>query len=144
MTARAGICPSDGRGAEDTGNFVNAMAGAATQVSIVTTNGAAGRFGVTVSAFASVSAEPPLVLVWINSKNPAITVIEQNDSFCVNLLGQDQSPLADCFAGRPGIHRPYDFTSADWAAGATGAPVLLDATASFDCRVETVYTAGTH
>lgn len=124
--------------------FVAAMAGAATQVSVVTTDGRAGRFGVTVSAFSSVSAEPPLVLVCINRRSPAIAAIEANTAFCVNLLGDDQAEIANCFAGRPGALTPYDFTCADWNRATTGAPVLATALASFDCTVETAYDAGTH
>ncbi|MFD1160142.1 flavin reductase family protein [Roseovarius aestuarii] len=129
---------------ENPDRFIAAMAGAATQVSVVTTDGRAGRFGVTVSAFSSVSAEPPLVLVCINRRSPAIAAIEANDAFCVNLLGDDQSEIANCFAGRPGGLTPYDFTCADWRSAATGAPVLTGAIANFDCTVEATYDAGTH
>lgn len=124
--------------------FIAAMAGAATQVSVVTTDGRAGRFGVTVSAFSSVSAEPPMVLVCINRRSPAIAAIEANNAFCVNLLGDDQAHIANCFAGRPGAIAPYDFTCADWDQATTGAPVLSGAIANFDCTVETAYDAGTH
>ena len=129
---------------ENPDRFIAAMAGAATQVSVVTTDGSAGRFGVTVSAFSSVSAEPPLVLVCINRRSPAISAIEANDAFCVNLLGDDQTHIANCFAGRPGDIAPYDFACADWDRSTTGAPVLSDAIANFDCTVETSYDAGTH
>ena len=124
--------------------FIAAMAGAATQVSVVTTDGPARRFGVTVSAFSSVSAEPPLVLVCINRRSPAIAAIEANNAFCVNLLRDDQADVANCFAGRPGDIAPYDFTCAAWQNAATGAPVLTGAIANFDCTVETTYDAGTH
>ena len=124
--------------------FIAAMAGAATQVSVVTTDGPAGQFGVTVSAFSSVSAEPPLVLVCINRNSPAIAAIKANGSFCVNLLGDDQTEIANCFAGRPGNVAPYDFGCADWDVAQTGAPVLAQALANFDCTVETAYDAGTH
>ncbi len=124
--------------------FIAAMAGAATQVSVVTTDGTAGRFGVTVSAFSSVSAEPPLVLVCINRRSPAIAAIEANNAFCVNLLRDDQAEIANCFAGRPGDIAPYDFACAAWGVATSGAPVLADATANFDCTVEATYDAGTH
>ena len=57
-------------------DFVAAMGLAATGVSVVTTDGPAGRFGLTVSAVSSVSAEPPLVLVCINRKSPAMAAVE--------------------------------------------------------------------
>ena len=129
---------------ENPDRFIAAMAGAAAQVSVVTTDGPAGRFGVTVSAFSSVSAEPPLVLVCINRRSPAIDAITANDAFCVNLLRDDQADIANCFAGRPGALTPYDFACTDWQTAHTGAPVLSGATANFDCTVETAYDAGTH
>ncbi|MEM7177118.1 MAG: flavin reductase family protein [Pseudomonadota bacterium] len=129
---------------ESTENFLSAMAGAATQVSVVTTDGAAGRFGVTVSAFASVSAEPPLLLVCINRASPAVQAVEENGCFGVNLLGQGHTHIANCFAGRPGAHAPYTFGCANWHDGATGAPLLETASAAFDCLIESAYDAGTH
>ncbi len=59
-------------------------------------------------------------------------------------MGDDQSDIANCFAGRPGAIAPYDFACADWQGAATGAPVLTGAIANFDCTVETTYDAGTH
>ena len=140
MTVMPRMSPAD----ESPDRFVAAMAGAATQVSVVTTEGSAGRFGVTVSAFSSVSAEPPLVLVCINRRSPAVEAIIANGRFCVNLLGTDQSEIANCFAGRPGAHVPYDFACADWRVAATGAPVLAQAAASFDCTMHAAHDAGTH
>lgn len=140
--SRVSPAPSSVR--EATPTFINAMSGAASQVTVVTTDGHAGRFGVTVSAFASVSAEPPLLLVCINRRSPAVAGIEANDCFCVNLLDEGQSHIANCFAGRPGPVAPYDFSCAGWDQHATGAPVLRDTGATFDCRVERSYDAGTH
>ena len=120
------------------------MAGAAAQVSVVTTDGPAGRFGITVSAFSSVSADPPMILVCINRRSPAVTAIEENGVFCANLLGDDQSPIANCFAGRAGDIAPYDFDCAKWDAGMTGAPVLSGALANFDCTIDASHDAGSH
>lgn len=129
---------------ENTDAFVSAMSGAVTQVSIVTTDGVAGRFGVTISAFASVSAEPPLVLVCINKRSPAVDGIEENGCFCVNLLKNDQSEVANCFAGRAQEGENYSFECANWQNSTTGSPTLTGAAANFDCTVETAYDAGTH
>ena len=120
------------------------MAHAVTAVSIVTTDGAAGRFGMTVSAIASVSAEPPTVLACINRRSPAVEAIDGNGVFCVNMLSYEQRALAQCFAGRPETGAPYDFEIADWHTATTGAPTLIGATASFDCLLDASYDAGTH
>lgn len=125
-------------------DFVRALRNAVTGVNIVTTDGLAGRFGLTVSAFSSVSAEPPLVLVCINARSPACAAIRSNDQFCVNVLSTTQRELADRFAGRPEVGRPYDFTTAHWHRALTGSPVLADAAASIDCVLATAIDAGTH
>lgn len=125
-------------------SFIEAMAIAATPVSIVTTDGPAGRFGITVSAVVSVSAEPPIVLVCINRKSPAVAAIDRNGVFCVNMLGADQSRLANCFAGRPDDGKAFDFGLGDWRKAVSGAPVLQTAAACFDCVLHHSRDAGTH
>ena len=124
--------------------FVEAMRGAVTGVSIVTTDGAAGRYGVTVSAFSSVSAEPPMVLVCINRSSPVSAALGRNKCFAVNMLSTLQQSLADTFAGRPGSCPPYDFGAARWNESTTGVPVLAEAVAAFDCVLVATIDAGTH
>lgn len=125
-------------------SFVRAMRGAATGVNVVTTDGPAGRYGLTVSAFSSVSAQPPMVLVCVNRRSPACKAIRKNEAFCVNVLSTAQRPLADTFAGSAAGGRPYDFSSASWTRAQTGAPLLDGGVASFDCSVDSAIDAGTH
>jgi flavin reductase (DIM6/NTAB) family NADH-FMN oxidoreductase RutF len=126
-------------------HFVQAMAAAAFGVSIITTAGSAGRFGLTVSAITSVSAQPPLLLACINRKNVAVQMITMNRRFVVNLLSDAQSDLAKIFAGRPEQDAAaYDFEAANWHDTSDGLPVLENATANFICDLETFYDAGTH
>lgn len=124
-------------------SFLQAMAEAATSVTLVTTDGPAGRFGVTVSAFASVSADPPMLLACINRKSPAAAAIAANGGYCVNVLSAAQSFLADVFAGRSERYAPYDFGCAEWQR-ADGGWRLLDSIASFDCALDRDIAAGTH
>ena len=123
--------------------FVAAMAAAAFGVCIVTTDGQAGRFGLTVSAVTSVSAEPPLLLVCINRKNVIAAAITANQHFVVNMLSREQQALAQIFAGRPSQGEAYDFSAAKWQIE-QGMPVLLEATANFVCNLESFVDAGTH
>ena len=120
------------------------MSGAVTSVTVVTTDGPAKRFGVTVCAFASVCADPPMVLICINSRSTAVTAIDQNGCFCVNLLGDTQALVADYFSGRTNPSMAYEFWCADWHSGDTSAPTLAHANANLDCLVENYYAAGTH
>jgi len=124
--------------------FVDAMRYAITPVTLVTTAGAAGEFGLTVSAFSSVSADPPLVLVCIKRTNQIEAAIRQNGVFCVNVLSSGQSDLADAFAGRSPSIAPYDFNAASWTLGISGARRLVNATASFECEMYNAVEAGTH
>ena len=129
--------------AEERASFLQGMAEAATSVTLVTTDGPAGRFGVTVSAFASVSADPPMLLACINRKSPAAAAIVSNSGFCVNVLSAAQSWLADVFAGRSERFRPYDFDCADWER-AKGGWRLCESAASFACALDREVAAGTH
>ena len=124
--------------------FVNAMRGAVTGVNVVTTDGLAGRFGLTVSAFTSVSAEPPMVLVCINRRSPACAAIRENRRFCVNVLSTTQRSLADSFAGHPTDGLPYDFDAGRWDEAIAGAPALEGAVANFACALHTAATSGSH
>ncbi len=124
--------------------FTSAMAMAATAVSVVTTDGAAGKFGMTVSAVSSVSAEPPMVLACINRKSPLASAVSTNGIFCINLLAEAQCEISNVFAGRGSDGRAYDFACAEWRREMTGAPVLDGAAASFDCLLDSFHDAGTH
>lgn len=127
----------------DRNAFVNAMRGAATSVNVVTTDGPAGRLGLTVSAFASVSADPPTVLVCINKRSRASAAVLENGRFCVNVLSIDQRRIADIFAGQPAEGVAYDFTTARWKEE-MGLPSLVDAVASFHCLLEKAIDTGSH
>ena len=125
-------------------DFISAMAAAATGVSVITTEGSAGRFGLTVSAVSSVSAEPPMLLACVNRKSPAAAAIVENGRFAVNVLGFHNQEVAEVFSGRPKHGKPYDFERHGWEDGETGMPVLNDATANFECEIECSQDVGSH
>jgi flavin reductase (DIM6/NTAB) family NADH-FMN oxidoreductase RutF len=137
--------PADSRTASvDRGAFTGAMAAAVTGVTIVATDGAGGRLGLTVSAMTSVSADPPLLLVAINRRSPLLAAIRANGRFGVSVLGAHQDAVADRFAGRPRAGRPYDFGCDRWEQGDGGAPLLAGSAARFDCDAEQLIDAGSH
>jgi flavin reductase (DIM6/NTAB) family NADH-FMN oxidoreductase RutF len=125
-------------------DFVNAMGAVATGVTVVTTEGETGRYGITVSALASVSAEPPMLLVCLNRKNPSVEAITHHGIFAVNILSEQQAAVAQTFSGRPLDGEPYEFTEGMWLTSEYGLPVLSDAAAAFECETETIHDAGTH
>jgi flavin reductase len=120
------------------------MSRAASGVTIVTTSGTSGRFGQTVSAMCSVSADPPTLLVCIKSTSVIVNAIREHRAFGVNLLRADQRRVADSFAGRSHWGVPYDFDSARWESLVTGVPLLIGAVGRFDCKLSTVLEVGSH
>ena len=124
--------------------FINAMRRAVSGVSIVTTSGDLGRYGLTVSSMTSVSAEPPMLLVCVNKSSVAHDAIAGNRRFAVNVLTARQQHLAATFAGS-GNHGPaYEFSSDVWTVSSSGLPQLLNPAAVFECELDTAVTAGTH
>lgn len=127
--------------------FLEAMSRAATFVAVATTDGEAGRFGVTISSLTSVSAdgEQPSLLGCIHHLSPAAAAILKNRAFAANLLAEDQQAVANLFAGRdaPGGHAER-FTNVDWVTGPLGQPLFLGATATLECRLATAVLWETH
>jgi flavin reductase (DIM6/NTAB) family NADH-FMN oxidoreductase RutF len=98
--------------------------------------------GLTVSAFASVSPKPPLVLISVDHRATAHQILEQEDAvFAVNILAHDQTDLSNRFAWVKDEDR---FAEGNWGTAVTGAPILKDALAWLDCTVYARYAAGTH
>ncbi|WP_142848410.1 flavin reductase family protein [Telmatospirillum sp. J64-1] len=124
--------------------FKSAMSHFASSVTVVTTDGAAGRAGVTVSAACSVSAEPPSLLVCIHHLSPAAEAIVRNGRFCVNLLAAGQDRVADCFAGRVAEFREDKFAAVQTVPTPGGCPAIKGATVAFDCKLAEVHRFGTH
>lgn len=126
--------------------FLQAMSRAAQSVCVVTTEGLAGRAGVTVSAMTSVSVDTPApsLLICVNEQSSACDAIRTNRAFCANLLREDQAAIADAFAGRTGLRGAARFTDSHWTHGATGSPILRDALAAFDCRLMHDLLIGSH
>lgn len=126
--------------------FLNGMSHAACTVNVVTTDGAAGRHGVTVSAMVSVSADTPqpTLLVCIHHKSAVAEAVLKNGVFCVNVLRDDQSHISENFAGRSGAHGGAKFDCTEWRTQVTGAPRVLDALVAFDCKVTASERVGSH
>jgi flavin reductase (DIM6/NTAB) family NADH-FMN oxidoreductase RutF len=134
----------DEAGMLDAKAYRDAMSEVASPVHIVATDGAAGIAGLTVTALASVSDQPPILLVCVNRGSPSAQRFISNGVFSVNALGAADRPLADVFAGRTHEHFGEKFTHGVWTPGRTGAPLLQSALATFECRLIDVKDFGTH
>jgi len=112
-------------------------------VTVVTTHSEKfGVQGMTVTAFSSVSVNPPQVLVCLNAAADTGDGIDESQCFAVNVLTSEQQDTSNQFAG--GSSQAQRFADADWSAGVTGAPLLNNSLMSLDCKVVEKVRAGTH
>lgn len=126
-----------------TDEFKNALRLWASGVTVVTTQSEQyGVQGMTVSAFSSVSVNPPLILVCINTNADTGDGIFTSDSFAVNVLTAEQQNTSNEFAG--GSSQAQRFADNLWSTLKTGAPILNDSLMSLDCTVVEKIKAGTH
>ncbi len=121
--------------------FIAAMRGVASTVTVVTTDGAFGRHGCTVSAFSSVSADPPSVLICLNHSNRVTPMVLGNGTFTVNILPDDADEIAARFAGAHDADVADRFVGIDLINGER--PTLACAVA-LDCTVAQTMTSGSH
>lgn len=124
-----------------TDRFKAAMRCFPTGVTIVTTAHEGAIHGFTVNAFASVTADPPTVLVCVNRNARAHPIIAESGSFCVNFLALEQRGIAEKFTSAEPNER---FQGLTHRAGPSGSPILDGVLAYVDCSVDEEITAGTH
>lgn len=98
------------------------------------------RFGVTASAVSSLSMDPPMLLVCLNTKLATTKVIGRTRRFAINILGADHADVAMQFS-KPHADK---FRGIEVAEGLHGIPLLCDALAQIECEVETTIGAATH
>lgn len=123
--------------------FIEAMRQVASSVTVVTTDGCAGRYGATVSAFSSVSADPPTLLVCLHAESRIAQRVTENGNFCVNVLPEGSGALADRFAGRHDGWIADRFSGVD-CPGADGIAPRIEGATGFHCVVENAIVSGSH
>lgn len=113
----------------------------ASGITIVTIRDADGRdHGMTVSAFSSLSLDPPLVLVCIGNDATMASAMRNADSFGVNILSASQEALSRRFAGKLDDR----FADVPFTRGALGNVILDEVLGSLECRVVARHPAGDH
>ncbi len=100
--------------------------------------------GITVNALSSVSLEPPLVMVALDRSRFITPMVRALGRYAVNVLGEDQQALSDCFAHAPVSPGREAFCGASWSPGPTGLPLLDGAIATLECTVTQTFSAGDH
>jgi flavin reductase (DIM6/NTAB) family NADH-FMN oxidoreductase RutF len=127
-----------------TADFRTVMGEFATGVTVVTTLDGDRPQGITVNALASVSLDPPLVMVALDRTRAIVPAIESAGRYGVNILGERHAWLSDCFAGADVTPGRDAFCGAPWHPGLEGIPRLDDAVAILECRIVDRFDAGDH
>ena len=128
----------------DIAAFRHAMRALPSGVAIIACGEGEARAGCTVISFASLSLAPPTLIVCLARSSSTLARLREADAFSINLLAARHQALAHRFSGHSGVHGPRRFDGAQWTTLATGAPVLTDAVAAFDCLVEEVIERHSH
>jgi flavin reductase (DIM6/NTAB) family NADH-FMN oxidoreductase RutF len=126
----------------DSTRFREALSRFASGVCVVTTVGVDdGRnVGVTISAFSSLSLDPPLVLFCIGKRSANLKAWLGGRYFSVNVLSENQIPISEAFASQ----RDDKFEGVAGAAGGNGCFQLEGALVTIECRNTGVYDEGDH
>jgi len=112
----------------------------ASGVTIVTTTWEGRRYGTTASSVTSLSMDPPMMLACLNRSSRTHDAVVAAGRFAVNVLRVDQDRLARAFAGKDADK----FAGVPHELSAHGLPVLTEALATIECRVEDTAVGGTH
>lgn len=121
--------------------FRAALSKFASGVTVVTLKDKNGNpHGITVSAFSSVSLEPPLILVCIDNDAGSHSAFRESQRFVVNILSEKQSEHSNQFASKI----PDKFINVHHHKGLEDIPVLKDALVNLECRLVKDFVAGDH
>ncbi len=113
----------------------------ATGVTIVTTRDADGRpTGLTVSAFCSVSLDPPQILVCVDHKSQSYPALRDGGHFAVNFLGDGHEEISRRFA----TTRLDKFDGVAHRLSGHGVPLIEGALAQLECRAVSRHVEGDH
>lgn len=121
--------------------FRQVMGSFAAGVTVVTTHGRDQTpYGLTATAFTSVSLIPPLALVCVDKKAESYPHFEPSGVFAVNFLARDQEGISQRFSVSGGDK----FDAVAWHRGALGAPILDGTIGHVECRIVHAYDGGDH
>lgn len=140
MTTNEDALIEGGAPSDDPKAFRRALGHFSTGVTIITAEADGVKAGLTVNSFSSVSLDPPLILWSVNKTSTSWPIFAAAKAFAVNVLAADQSLLASQFARSGGDK----FQGVNWHAGQTGAPLLTQVAAQFECLRSVEYDGGDH
>ncbi|SHE88798.1 NADH-FMN oxidoreductase RutF, flavin reductase (DIM6/NTAB) family [Kaistia soli DSM 19436] len=134
----------DGPDRLDGERFKHAMRHLAGAVSVITAGTGPERTGFTATSVSSLSADSPSIIVSLNRASSSWPVLRRAGRFAVNILAEDQQPIAEAFAGRGGLKGADRYRDAQWFSFASGSLGLSGALVSIDCVLEEAIERHSH
>jgi flavin reductase (DIM6/NTAB) family NADH-FMN oxidoreductase RutF len=125
----------------DEAQFKLAMSHFASGVTVVSTEHEETPYGMTVASFASLSLNPPLVLICIEKTVKSHDAIAAAGKFGVSMLAQEQSEISNRFASKKIDDR---FAGVAWSRGELGMPLIDGAICALECTVQSQLPGGDH
>lgn len=126
----------------DADQFRSGMRRMAGAVCVIATGQPGQRAGLTATAVCSVSAEPPRLLVCVNTSASAHDTLDREGALSVNVLSPSQVSVASAFSSSR-IKGEDRFACGKWSI-LEGLPVLNEASVAFACRIAERISSGTH
>lgn len=120
--------------------FRQALSRFASGVTVVTVAAEGELHGMTASSFASVSLDPPRILVCLDKSSRTRSLLNESSSFAVNVLSAEQEPISRAFASAG----PKPFGSLPHKQGDNGAPLLDGALSWIECTCIEIVDGGDH
>ncbi|MFZ0278370.1 MAG: flavin reductase family protein [Candidatus Sulfotelmatobacter sp.] len=125
--------------------FRKAMGCFATGVTILTLDLEGEVHGMTANAFASVSLDPPLVLVCVDRSARTHAHLHAKKRFGVNVLAENHRVISEYYARPVHVHEhAEEEAGARFDRTAQGTPILHGALAYLECRLQSAQEAGDH
>lgn len=124
--------------------FRDSMASMSAAVNIITTNGSAGKCGLTATAVCSITDSPPTIMIAVNRNSKTNETLKENGVVCVNILAKEHEETAKDFAGFTALDIEERFRRHAWCEGEYQLPVLEEALSNLQGQIIKTIEMGTH
>lgn len=111
-----------------------------TGVTVVTAMDEETPRGLAVNAFASISLDPPTVMICVQRTSSTHDCLYTTDNLAINILSVDQLDVVNVFAGKS----PDKFAQVDWVPGPHGSPLIQRSSAQMEVEIRERLQASTH
>lgn len=128
----------------DRADFVLTMRAMPGTVAIIAAADGDDRTGMAATAWNSLCADPPMVLVCVNKNASVHDLIHRTGAFSLNVVSTEDPETVAIFSAQRGLQGRDRFLNGRWIAGIAGQPLLDGAKAAFECDLVADHVYGTH